>query len=114
MAVPKRAPTGEAIAQAEAREPEVDFTLDEVVARDCLGRIREALEGFEAHDLRAAAKVMLPELKTQPPVPVHSLGVEELRTFLLRAADEMNLRSRVRVAEELSHLGFARLGKVAS
>jgi hypothetical protein len=112
MASPKQARSADSAAAAAPAKAE--FDLNELLARDSLGRIREALDTFEEDDLRIAANIISDEVKGLRSKFSASLQTEELRGTLLSAAERMDLKIRVRVAERLSQVGYSRLGKVAS
>ncbi|HXZ12823.1 MAG TPA: hypothetical protein VEG64_10545 [Candidatus Sulfotelmatobacter sp.] len=114
MTAPKRAQSGEAAAQAARTAKAPEFDVDTLLARDRLGLIREALDSFEAEDLRSAAEIIWPELAVKPSRPAESFASEELRKFLLQSADQLDLPALVRVAERLGHVGYSRLGEIAS
>jgi hypothetical protein len=112
MASPKQSRSADSAAAAPLAA--ADFGLNELMARDSLGRIREALDSFEEDDLHTAANIISDEMKDSRGKFSASLQTEELRSALLNAAERMDLKTRVRVAERLSQVGYSRLGKVAS
>jgi hypothetical protein len=97
---------------ASGEAPELEHCTPGMMQRmERLGEVRMALEFFDLPELQVAAKLICTNGKCAEEMNRLFDDAMKLRTFLQRTVEDMDLRTLVRIADRLEHMGFHQLGQ---